>query len=458
LKGFVPTPEHVVDAMVAKLFSEGPPAPGSFLLDPGCGTGLFIQGVARWCVRQGSPLPQVLGVESDPRHAAEARRITDNFPSVQILNEDFLADRHGLFDYIVGNPPYVAITGLSVDERKQYRKRYRSATGRFDLYLLFFEQAIKLLKPNGRLVFITPEKFIYVRSASALRQALARLSVEEIQFLDETTFDGLVTYPVITTVTNTEVTGNETKIVLRDGTRANSRLPTAGTSWLPAITGNSPTRPGPSLGDISLRISCGVATGADAVYVVPSSEVPATLEPYAFPTLAGRQFEPGEDLATTHSMLIPYSLSGELLPEAQIGELIEYLGEPERRKRLAQRTCVARKPWYAFHENPPMEDILKPKILCKDIVARPYFVVDDSERIVPRHSVYYIVPRDLSRVEEICEYLNSDSARAWLSANCQRAANGFLRLQSHVLKHMPVPDSLVTSGQMEWYEVQSASV
>ena len=50
----------------------------------------------------------------------------------------------------------------------------------------------------------------------------------------------------------------------------------------------------------------------------------------------------------------------------------------------------------------------------------------------------------------VCNYLNSEYARAWLRANCQRAANGFLKLQSHVLKRMPVPTDLVGAPQLEW--------
>ncbi len=37
--------------------------------------------------------------------------------------------------------------------------------------------------------------------------------------------------------------------------------------------------------------------------------------------------------------------------------------------------------------------ILRPKILCKDIGEKPQFWVDRSGQIVPRHSVYYIVPQ-----------------------------------------------------------------
>jgi adenine-specific DNA-methyltransferase len=447
VKGFVPTPHEVVDRMVDKLFRGRPPSPGSTVLDPGCGTGVFIEGVARWCKQHKRLLPRVVGLDSDPKHVREARARLGHLPSVTLVNEDFLTDRHEQFDYVVGNPPYVPITGLSEDERRSYRLRYRTATGRFDLYLLFFEQALRLLKPGGRLVFITPEKFIYVRTAEALRQTLGSFHVEEIDFIDETTFGDLTTYPTVTTIHHAPPSA-QSRIVLRDGSSRNVRLPTDGSSWLPAINGTLAGHVGHTLADVCLRISCGVATGADGVYVTKTSQLSKSLRRFAFPTVAGREISLDKGFSVSHSMLVPYARSGALLGEDQLGELGVYLTDPARRRRLLTRSCVAHKRWYAFHENPPLPDILRPKILCKDITSRPFFLVEKTGEVVPRHSVYYMVPKDASSIQNLCDYLNSPAAQAWLSANCQRAANGFVRLQSHVLKHVPIPGHFVTTPQL----------
>jgi hypothetical protein len=44
----------------------------------------------------------------------------------------------------------------------------------------------------------------------------------------------------------------------------------------------------------------------------------------------------------------------------------------------------------------------------------------------------------------ILDYLRSAAAREWMEANCQRAAKGYLRLQSRVLQRMPLPQELVS--------------
>jgi SAM-dependent methyltransferase len=447
LKGFVPTPAPLVDHMVEKLFRAAPPTPSSTLLDPGCGAGAFVEGVIRWCARAGVPIPRITALDSDPARLREARQTLPNLGRVTLLQEDFLSPRREQFDYIIGNPPYVAITGLDPDERARYRRQYLTAVGRFDLYALFFEQALRLLKPGGRLVFVTPEKFLYVQSAGPLRQQLAAAGVEEIELIDERAFADLVTYPAITTVSRRKP-DQMVRVITRNGTARQVPLRGTGASWLPDVNGVPHADSPHNLTDAFLRISCGVATGADSIFVMRDEDVPPALREFAYPTISGREIAVGEPPCPRHQMLVPYNLDGELLAEGELGPLHTYLTHPARKARLSERTCVARKPWYAFHENPPLGEILRPKILCKDIGARPWFVVDEEGTIVPRHSVYYLVPKEPGMIHSLCDYLNSPAVSDYLVAHCQRAANGFLRLQSHVLKRVPLPEDLVTDAQM----------
>jgi SAM-dependent methyltransferase len=441
MKGFVPTPRATVDNMVDLLFRGRQPKPTDTVLDPGCGTGEFIDGVIRWCHRRRLPPPRITGVESDPRHLPALRAKYDRLRAIRIEHADFLVAGLGAYDYIVGNPPYVPITGLSETEKARYRARYATAHGRFDLYLLFFEESLRRLAPGGRLVFITPEKYLYVQTAAPLRELLARRGVEEIRLVSEDTFGELVTYPMITVVGNRA--NGSTRVLRRDGIKVNVKLPTTGHSWLPLIEGITSQRATVTLADLCLRLSCGIATGADSVFVRADANIDPALRSFAYPTIAGRELRLGSiQLASRSLMLIPYDADSRLLPLKQLGSLRNYLMRPDVRQRLLARTCVTRKPWYAFHETPPLSDILRPKILCKDICETPYFWVDRSGEFVPRHSVYYIVPRDPAAIDVIADYLRSPPAHEWFRQNCQRASKGFLRLQSRVLQRLPIPDEV----------------
>ncbi|MEP6831939.1 MAG: Eco57I restriction-modification methylase domain-containing protein [Gemmatimonas sp.] len=444
MKGFVPTPAAVVDLMVSKLFAEHAPHAESRVLDPGCGNGEFIGGVLRICSAKGWPVPQIVGVELDPERAATACRVFRGIPQVTICNRDFLLPSHGQFDFIIGNPPYVSILDLSPEERRTYRGRFQTARGRFDLYVLFFEQALRMVAPSGRIVFITPEKYLYVETARPLRELFRATCVEELYFAGENTFPDRVTYPLITTIVNSH-RGAQTRVVHRDSSVSHVSIASA-TTWQPIIAGYGRGPSSLTLADVASRISCGVATGADAVYVVPTDEMPSDVREFAYPTISGRQIMPTREFTLQSSLLAPYDSAGELLPESSLGALGQFLRQPDRRRRLESRTCVARKPWYAFHDNFPLKQILRPKLLCKDITAHPFFLKDEEGTLVPRHSVYYIVPAVANDLEPLSAYLNSREAADWLRANCQRAAGGFLRLQSHVLKQLPLPASFAVSA------------
>ena len=199
-----------------------------------------------------------------------------------------------------------------------------------------------------------------------------------------------------------------------------------------------------TLGDLCLRISCGVATGADGVFVRSADGLDPALQRFGRPTIAGRQLTPDTtNLTQRFVMLIPYDAHGGLLPLEQLGALGRYLMRDDIREQLRARTCAKRKPWYAFHETPDLREILRPKILCKDICETPHFWVDRPGEIVPRHSVYYLVPRDPAVIDLVVGFLHSPTAHRWLAQNCQRASKGFLRLQSRVLRRLPLTDDVV---------------
>ena len=65
------------------------------------------------------------------------------------------------FDIVITNPPYVNIYKLSSNKKKlsYYKTHYTSAFKKFDLYVLFIEKGIDLLKQNGKLCYILPDSF-----------------------------------------------------------------------------------------------------------------------------------------------------------------------------------------------------------------------------------------------------------------------------------------------------------
>lgn len=76
----------------------------------------------------------------------------------------------GGFDVIIGNPPYVRNRDLEEKDKEFFPKGFYSASGQYDLYQLFFEQSINLLKENGLLGFITSNKYAIADYGKKLRE------------------------------------------------------------------------------------------------------------------------------------------------------------------------------------------------------------------------------------------------------------------------------------------------
>lgn len=78
----------------------------------------------------------------------------------------------GGFDVVIGNPPYVRAENIDKIQREYYiskNSKYSKTFGRFDLYIVFNELAIQILKPNGFLSFIFPSSFFNQNYSSLQR-------------------------------------------------------------------------------------------------------------------------------------------------------------------------------------------------------------------------------------------------------------------------------------------------
>ena len=107
----------------------------------------------------------------------------------------------GGFDVVLGNPPYVRMEHLKA--LKPYlEKRYEVVSDRADLYCYFFERGLRLLKPGGRLGFISSNTFFKTGSGKPLREYLRREATLEgvVDFGDLQIFEGVTTYPAILTM------------------------------------------------------------------------------------------------------------------------------------------------------------------------------------------------------------------------------------------------------------------
>ena len=81
------------------------------------------------------------------------------------------------FDVVIGNPPYIRIQTLKQKDPKIvafYKDEYESAAkGNYDIYVIFIEAGLRLLKSSGHLAYICPHKFFNTDYGEPTRQLIA---------------------------------------------------------------------------------------------------------------------------------------------------------------------------------------------------------------------------------------------------------------------------------------------
>ena len=87
------------------------------------------------------------------------------FPELLDTDGNFIG-----FDCIIGNPPYIQLQSMGTDADVLERMKYKTYVRTGDIYCLFYEHGMNLLKPNGCLCYITSNKWMRAGYGKELRQ------------------------------------------------------------------------------------------------------------------------------------------------------------------------------------------------------------------------------------------------------------------------------------------------
>jgi len=120
--------------------------------------------------------------------------VNDAGGQMEFAESDFQEVESG-FDIVIGNPPYVLIQAGMRNEQlvKLFRDIYEVASYKIDLYHLFIERGIKLLRKGGNLAYITPSNFATNNYCSKLRHYLFREStLRQFLVFEENVFQASV--------------------------------------------------------------------------------------------------------------------------------------------------------------------------------------------------------------------------------------------------------------------------
>ena len=108
---------------------------------------------------------------------------------------------NGGFDIVIGNPPYVdseEMTRSMPELRETYARLFKCAKGNWDLFVLFIEMGYRLIRKDGVISFIVPNKLVSAPYTIAIRKLLATCSVQEMRdYSNVNVFKSAAVYPVV---------------------------------------------------------------------------------------------------------------------------------------------------------------------------------------------------------------------------------------------------------------------
>ncbi|MCD8298008.1 MAG: SAM-dependent methyltransferase [Prevotella sp.] len=161
------------------------------VIDNSCGDGAFLCEIAdRYCKNFIAEKHDIGGLRGELEQYIHGIELDKEAYTNCLYNLDCVAKEYGMsnvnwdvlngnalkvseydkkMDYVVGNPPYVRVHNLEDDYDDV--KRYRFAQdGMTDLYLVFFELGLRMLKQDGKLCYITPSSWLSSVAATNMRK------------------------------------------------------------------------------------------------------------------------------------------------------------------------------------------------------------------------------------------------------------------------------------------------
>ena len=214
-EGQVFTPTDIVTMILDSVRYTGKSALTKTIMEPSFGKGAFLIEIVSRIIYEGraegkseNEIKEIIekcvyGIEKDEDLYREAIQklnellMTYDIPLPSwsnLINGDTLLvyDNYiGKMDICIGNPPYVRIHNIE----KQYRdvvKNFTFADGTTDLYIIFYEIGIQMLKEeSGRLAYITPNSFLRNTSQKKFRNYLVNEGLLDAiyDFKDSKIFD-----------------------------------------------------------------------------------------------------------------------------------------------------------------------------------------------------------------------------------------------------------------------------
>ena len=393
----------------------------------------------------------------------------------------------GGFDVVIGNPPYIRIQTMDRAQVDYFNRNYVSAMGNYDIYVLFVEKALQLLKETSVHGFILPHKFFQASYGQGLRSVISKRNcmLEIVHFKDNQVFESVSTYTCllflskkkfdkfkyveINQLTNpaeqleTVIDKNE---FLDESMKVGfvSKGQVTASPWSFHFDENakvinrlkSKAQP---LQSLTERIFQGLKTSADKIYILDvkdykvdsvvahSKELDKDVElesQLLKPLIKGGQMR--RYLIEKHRkvVLFPY-MNGQLIPKKEFQEKFPccwaYLLENKKYLENREDGKMKGEKWYAFGRTQALEVIASKKIITPDIAPSAAYSLDTEGQYYFSGGAaggYGIIPKADIDSLYLMALLNSSLIDWYHHQISTNFRGGYFSYESRFIKDIPI--------------------
>ena len=396
-------------------------------------------------------------------------------------------ERAGWFDIVLGNPPYIRIQTLKQKNPQIaafYKDSYKSAAkGNYDIYVVFIEAGLRLLKPDGYLAYICPHKFFNAQYGEPIRQLISKGKHlrHVVHFGEQQVFPGASIYTCLIFLANDGV--SECRFV-QAAELETWKVTFAGIEGMFPSTAINKSEWNFTVGkgrgvfeqlqthsrtleSVTTRIFQGIKTSADKIYIVEERRRTKTnLVVYSRQTEREHEVEPdlfhplikGGDsrgfilTKTDRLILFPYSAQQGSSPsiiemesmKSQFPLTWAYL--TANRKYLEEREDgrMKHEGWFGYIYPKALDVMSLPKLFTPDLALTASFAFDDSGEFFFTGGVaggYGILPKDGIHPKWLLALLNSRVVDFFHHQIATQMRGGWYSYESRFIKDLPIAEA-----------------
>ncbi len=362
------------------------------------------------------------------------------------------------FDAVIGNPPYIHFEKMNVNQRNFYKNNadklgFETYTARGDIYTLFYEKGINLLKHNGILSFITSNKWMRAAYGEKLRNFfVSKTNPLLLIDLGGNVFESATVDTNILILQNEKYKDHLLAISINDRPENMSEYIRHGAikisyreneNWIILSEIEQSIKKkieqvGTPLKDWDIKINRGILTGLNEAFIISKEKKDELIkaDPKSAeiirPILRGRDIKKNE-INFSEKYLIAlfpskkynidnypaikdWLINGEWVQIKTKGNPATPIGTGKERLEQTGKTHIvngikfrSRKKtsnkWFETQDSIGYwDDLNNPKILYSEIVNSPHFYLDNSGKFIPEATAFMLSGSEL---DVIIRYLNS---------------------------------------------------